>query len=79
MIHERADYNKRVQCLDGSIPADEPVFLLRGKDMFAAQVVEYWVFLRRNNLSPEKQQSVLHHAKRMKDYEWKWNDSGCTS
>lgn len=80
MIHERADYNERVKCVDGSIPEDEPVFLLRGKDMFAEQVIEYWVFLHRHRKAFEdKKEAVLAHAGKMHRYERDLNDTGCTS
>jgi len=38
MRHARDDYN-RIQDPAGLIPDDEPVFLLRGQDKFAAQAV----------------------------------------
>lgn len=41
MKHARADY-ARIQDPAGLIPEDEPVFLLRGQDKFAAGVVSYW-------------------------------------
>lgn len=44
MKHAREDYS-RIQDPTGKIPEDEPVFLLRGQDKYAAQVVEYWTWL----------------------------------
>lgn len=41
MIHAREDYN-RIQDPDGKIPADEPVFLLRGQDQLAAEAVRFY-------------------------------------
>ena len=41
MRHARADYN-RIQDPDGLIPADEPVFLLRGQDALAARAVKFY-------------------------------------
>jgi hypothetical protein len=32
MRHGRPDYNRRIVDLDGKIPEDEPVFLIRGRD-----------------------------------------------
>jgi hypothetical protein len=40
MKHFREDYN-RIQDMHGLIPVDEPVLLLRGQDMFAAQTVRF--------------------------------------
>lgn len=42
MKHAREDYN-RIQDPAGLIPEDEPVFLLRGQDMFAPELVLAWV------------------------------------
>lgn len=41
MIHARPDYN-RIQDPDGLIADDMPVFLLLGKDQYAANTVRYW-------------------------------------
>jgi len=44
MIHARDDYN-RIQDPAGKIGTDEPVFLLRAQDEFAAETVRYWARL----------------------------------
>lgn len=82
MKHEQSDYNKRVKCVDGSIPNDEPVFLLRGKDREALRVIQFWVFLKRipgnEGISEKKAASVLKHAKKMWDYSCDYHYSpGC--
>ena len=41
MRHAREDYD-RIQDPAGLIPADEPVFLLRAKDMAAPEAVRAW-------------------------------------
>ena len=41
MFHIREDYN-RIQDPENKIPDDEPVFLIRGQDKVAAQVVDYY-------------------------------------
>lgn len=41
MKHARADYD-RIQDPAGLIPEDEPVFLLRGQDIFAPQRLRDW-------------------------------------
>lgn len=38
MKHSRPDYN-RIQDPAGLIPADEPVFLLRGQDVYAPDIL----------------------------------------
>ena len=44
MKHARDDYN-RIQDPAGWIPADEPVFLIRGSDMVAPDAVDSWANL----------------------------------
>jgi len=41
MIHARSDYN-RIQDPAGLIGDDEPVFLLRAKDLFAPDTLRFW-------------------------------------
>lgn len=41
MKHAREDYN-RIQDPAGLIPADEPVFLLRGQDLLAPDTIRFW-------------------------------------
>lgn len=41
MKHARPDYDP-IQDPRGLIPEDEPVFLLRGQDVVAPEVVEMW-------------------------------------
>ncbi len=44
MKHARADYD-RIQDPEGKIPADEPVFLIRGQDRFAGAALRYYADL----------------------------------
>lgn len=81
MIHSRADY-QRVQDPENKIPADEPVFLIRGQDETAADTLQFWIranrkLLKRDHasLTPEqiasrKKAIVLAeaHLYRMKDW-----------
>ena len=46
MKHAREDYD-RIQDPEGKIPADEPVFLLRGQDRLAHRAVSYYAMLAR--------------------------------
>jgi len=62
MIHEEEEYSL------GKIPADEPVFLIRGKDPTAFETVLRWEILNKANLPKEKRHSVLRHAQRMRAY-----------
>ncbi len=42
MRHDRADYDEHIQAPPDLIPEDEPVFLLRSKDVTAPDVVDLW-------------------------------------
>ena len=46
MKHARTDYS-RIQDPENKIPEDEPVFLLRGQDLVAPQIVEMWALAAR--------------------------------
>lgn len=65
MIHEKANYDM------GKIPDDEPVFLLRGTDTDAANLVRIWVLLKEGRLTDEKKASVLAHADEMDKCVWR--------
>jgi hypothetical protein len=41
MKHARTDYD-RIQDPSGLIPLDEPVFLIRGKDIAGPSTLEFW-------------------------------------
>lgn len=74
MIHARKDYD-RIQDPDNKIPLDEPVFLLRGQDPIAAEVVRYWARLHAQQMTearmlgePELYAAVETHAKKMAEW-----------
>lgn len=68
MRHARPDYN-RIQDLSGKIPADEPVFLLRGQDKLAADTVRFWAFAaERKKLDPEMIHIARAHAAIMESW-----------
>lgn len=67
MIHAREDYN-RIQDPAGLIPADEPVFLLRGQDTLACQAVRFYAELCAKHQAPEVAAKAMHHANLM--YDW---------
>ena len=43
--HTRSDYNARFQDLHGIFPHDEPIFILRAKDLAGPPAVEAWASL----------------------------------
>jgi len=64
MIHARNDYN-RMQDPAGLIPADEPVFLIRGQDTVAGDVVRAWAEMNEDaGGDPEVSQLARDHAAR---------------
>lgn len=69
MRHARDDYN-RIQDPAGLIPDDEPVFLIRAKDMLGPDIVEEWAnqaeFI---GVDPVMVQAAREHAKAMRLYQ----------
>ena len=71
MKHFREDYN-RIQDPAGLIPENEPVFLLRGQDIFAPELLLRWAAkLRLNGGDPEMARLVENGAQEM--IEWQKN------
>lgn len=69
MKHAREDYD-RIQDPAGLIPANEPVFLLRGQDILAPVLLDIWA----DNLSdhdgdPHMIEIVREHAKSMRSWQ----------
>ena len=53
MRHARSDYN-RIQDPENKIPADEPVFLIRGQDRAAVATIKaYAIFAEREGADPD--------------------------
>ena len=62
MKHAREDYN-RFQDPEGKIPAEEPVFLLRGQDQNAAFAVRSWAkAVEEDGGDPEIVKAARDHA-----------------
>ncbi|GAH09623.1 unnamed protein product [marine sediment metagenome] len=65
MKHERKDYN-RFQDPQGLIPEDEPVFLLRGQDVLAPDLLMLWAQRLRNRGGSSYMAVVVEkHAEKM--------------
>jgi hypothetical protein len=63
--HARPDYD-RIQDPAHKIPEDEPVFLLRGQDRHAAEVVRFYAhLLHAGGGDPELFKLAIAHADRM--------------
>ena len=67
--HARADY-MHIQDPAGHIPSEEPVFLLRGQDMFAFIAVRFWAHTLQSHPDhdPAMAQMALAHADRMESW-----------
>ncbi len=67
MKHAREDYNNRD--LNSFIPDDEPVFLLRAKDIIAPSTVRFWASeLEKNGGDPTMVKMARDHADKMEAY-----------
>jgi hypothetical protein len=63
--HAREDYN-RIQDPENKIPADEPVFLIRGQDIVGAATVREWALKnQRAGGDPALTKSAFEHANAM--------------
>lgn len=68
MLHPRLDY-MRFQDPENKIPKDEPVFLLRGQDILAPELLLLWAAkLRLKGGNPRMAEKVEDHAQKM--IEW---------
>ena len=69
MKHAREDYD-RIQDPAGLIPDDEPVFLLRGQDQAAPQILRaYAAEARRQGASADLVEATLKQAAAMDDWQ----------
>lgn len=70
MKHARKDYNGRIVDLQNSIPEDEPVFLLRGQDILAPELLLMWASkLRLSGGDPKMARIVEDHAQLMLEWQ----------
>lgn len=67
--HGRKDYDERIQDSAGIIPADEPVFLIRGQDQMAARAVRHYAdLIESKGASAEDVAAVHRHALAMTNW-----------
>jgi hypothetical protein len=70
MLHARKDYQARIQDVAGLIPADEPVFFIRGQDEAAPDTLRFWAETAQHlGASAEIVQLVRDHADRMDEWQ----------
>ena len=65
MNFARADYNKRIIDKAGKIPVDEPVFLIRGQDIFAPDTLRFYANLVAQNGNIKMAEELRQHARSM--------------
>jgi hypothetical protein len=65
MKFTRADYNQRIVDTEGKIPADEPVFLLRGQDKHAPDTLRFYAKLLKEDGNDAMAEELLAHARNM--------------
>ena len=71
MKHAREDYAHIVDPT-GKIPADEPVFIIRGQDVNASAALDFYAHLAEfSGASPELIASVHKQAQAMRDWQVK--------
>ena len=69
MKHARKDYNERIQDAANLIPADEPVFLIRGQDTVGHAAVRSYAHLHRiNGGSDAVYAAAMRHADLMEQW-----------
>jgi hypothetical protein len=69
MLHARPDYD-RIQDPAGLIPDEEPVFLLRGQDEFAARLVYEWACMAlAKGIDPAMCDLAFEQAERMRTWQ----------
>lgn len=76
MLHGRKDYNDRIQDSAGLIPDDEPVFLLRAKDMIALEAVD--VYLEFLLEEPDYDETIVQGIKAQIDRMKAWRQEHVT-
>lgn len=68
MKHGRHDYDAKIQDNDGTIPADEPVFLIRGQDALGHLAVEAYANLAEAAGNAPVAKRAREHAAWMKNW-----------
>ena len=71
MKHAHDKYNGRIVDLEGRIPKDEPVFLLRAQDKFAHLAVMFWAELVNAAGDSELAKKARLQARKMEDWAFK--------
>jgi hypothetical protein len=68
MKFTRDDYNRRIVDLDGKIPDDEPVFLLRAQDKFSSLTLKKYCDFLETEGQATNNQALLDMAKELREH-----------
>jgi hypothetical protein len=61
----REDYNRRIVDIEGRIPEDEPVFLLRAQDKHAPDTLRCYANLLKEDGNLDMAEELFAHARNM--------------
>lgn len=73
MLHNRPDYNERIQDKANIIPADEPVMLFRSQDELMPAVLRHYAVLLRKKGLTEMADQVNNHVELVVN----WQENNC--
>jgi hypothetical protein len=68
MKFTREDYNRRIVDLENRIPENEPVFLLRAQDKFAARTLKKYCDLLEAEAKEFNNESLLNMVKELREH-----------
>lgn len=75
MLHDRQDYNERVQDSMDIIPENEPVLLIRAQDICAPLVMRFWASLHLANGGDKVlYERMMDHAQKAEEWQ---HSHGC--
>ena len=68
MKFTRDDYNKRIVDLEGKIPENEPVFLLRAQDKFSSLTLKKYCEFLEDEARTTNNKSLMEMAKELREH-----------
>lgn len=68
MQFTRDDYTRRIVDLDGKIPEEEPVFLLRGQDQFAPATLRKYCDLLEEEAHLHNNEALMQMAQELREH-----------
>ena len=68
MKFTREDYNRRIIDLEGRIPENEPVFLLRAQDKFSSLTLKKYCEFLENEASITNNEQLMEMARELREH-----------